>query len=136
MYSEGVVPLRLLRLRHSHVKQNITYTCDDGVDGFMQMQLQGINGGVIHYGDKTVRLVSQVSTPGSVPSSLFMPACLTTLTMLYTQPGECPVVLEVMQEEIDNSRESSTAAILPVKGISVDSVHSAESFSAGPVCFS
>lgn len=60
VYREGVIPLRLLRLRHSHVKQNITYSCDGGVDGFMNMQLQGMNGGVIRYDDKTVRVVSQV----------------------------------------------------------------------------
>ena len=42
------------------MRQNITYTCGDGVNGFMEMQLQGINGGVIHYSDKTVRVVSQV----------------------------------------------------------------------------
>ena len=63
IYQEGAIPLRLLRLRHSHVRQNITYTCDGGrVDSFMRLQLEGLNGGIIHYDDKTVRVVSQVHT--------------------------------------------------------------------------
>lgn len=62
VYTEGVVPLRLLRLRHSHVRQNITYNCEDGKsDGFMQVQLQGINGDSIQYGDKSMQIVSRVS---------------------------------------------------------------------------
>ena len=42
------------------MRQNITYTCDGGPDGFMDIKLQGINGGTLHYGDKTVRMVSRV----------------------------------------------------------------------------
>ena len=60
MYPEGAVPLRLLRLRHSHIRQNITYNCDSGADGFMQAELLGINGGIFRYGDKTLRMVSVV----------------------------------------------------------------------------
>jgi hypothetical protein len=108
VYPEGIVPLRLLRLRHSHVRQNITYTCDSGANGFMEMKLQGVNGGTLSYGDKTIRMVSL--------------------------PGECPVVLEVTQE--DSSNRESSVAILPVRGISVDSDQRAEAFNAGPVCFS
>lgn len=42
------------------------------------------------------------------------------------------MVLEVTQEEEDENRESN-AAILPVKGIPMDTP---QYFSAGPVCFS
>lgn len=59
-YPEGVIPLRLLRLRHDQVKQNITYDCDAGVDGFMLVKLQAANGGIIHYGSKIFRVVSHV----------------------------------------------------------------------------
>ena len=60
VYPEGPVALRLLRLRHSHVRQNITYSCDGDADGFMQAELLGINGGIIQYGDKTLRMISPV----------------------------------------------------------------------------
>ena len=52
------------------------------------------------------------------------------------KPGECPVVLEVTQEEDEDVDREASAAVLPVKGVSMDSAHTAESFSAGPVCFS
>lgn len=61
------------------MRQNITYTCDSGVDGFTLMQLQGINGGLIHYGDKTIRVVSQVY----VKSSPFKLYKVLTLTVFF-----------------------------------------------------
>ena len=61
--------------------------------------------------------------------------CSVIVQSSLSQPGECPVVLEVTQEEDSDDRDN-TAAILPVQGISVDSAHSTESFNAGPVCFS
>ena len=64
-YKEGVVPLRFLRLKHAHIRQNITYDCKSGVDNFMRVKLQAADGGVVSFGDKTVRMVSQVSGPSS-----------------------------------------------------------------------
>ena len=52
--------MRFLRLKHSNVRQNITYNCDSGVDTFMLMRLQGANGDTIQFGDKTVRMLTQV----------------------------------------------------------------------------
>lgn len=100
-YPEGAIPLRFLRLKHSHIRQNITYNCDSGADGFMLMKLQGANGDTIQFQDKTVRMVSQ--------------------------PGECPVVLEVTTEE------GVSNAALPVKAIVSES--RPQSYSAGTVCF-
>lgn len=59
-YQEGAIPLRFLRLKHDNVRQNITYSCDSGVDSFMLVQLLGGNGDVISFNDKTVRMISQV----------------------------------------------------------------------------
>ena len=59
-YAEGEIALRFLRLKHSHVRQNITYNCDEGMDGFMLVQLLGANGDTLTFHDKTVRLVSEV----------------------------------------------------------------------------
>lgn len=102
-YPEGDIPLRFLRLKHTHVRQNITYNCEGGVDGFTLMKLQGANGDTIQFGDKTIRMVSQ--------------------------PGECPVVLEVTTEE----GVSSNA--LPVKAVLPEAHSRPQSYSAGPVCF-
>ena len=60
-YPEGPVPLRFLRLKHTNVRQNITYNCDSGVDSFMLVKMLGANGETLTFGDKTVRMVSQVS---------------------------------------------------------------------------
>lgn len=109
------------------MRQNITYTCDSGVDGFTLMQLQGINGGLIHYGDKTIRMVSQVCQVFSLQTSYN-----SLQSQFSSQPGECPVVLEWTQEDEDTE---SNAAILPVQSITVGSSYS-KSYSAGPVCFS
>lgn len=109
------------------MRQNITYTCDSGMDGFTLMQLQGINGGLIHYGDKTIRVVSQVYVKYS-PLNFIK----SSHSLFSSQPGECPVVLEWIQEDEDTD---SNTAILPVQSISVGSSYS-KSYSAGPVCFS
>ena len=55
------------------MRQNITYSCDSGVDGFTMMQLQGINGGLIHYGDKTISMVSQVCTVMGIYTCTYLP---------------------------------------------------------------
>ena len=59
-YAEGEITLRFLRLKHSNVRQNITYDCKGGMDGFMLVKLLGANGETLTFHDKTVRLVSQV----------------------------------------------------------------------------
>ena len=59
-YAEGEIALRFLRLKHNHVRQNITYNCDSGMDGFMLVQLLGANGDTLTFHDKTVRLISEV----------------------------------------------------------------------------
>lgn len=61
-----MVPLRFLRLKHAHVRQNITYDCKSGVDKFILVKLQAADGGVVSFNDKTVRMVSQVSTTTSL----------------------------------------------------------------------
>ena len=71
VYPEGAIPLRFLRLKHAHVRQNITYNCDGGMDGFMMMKLKGANGDTIQFGDKTIRMVSQVSRV-TAPSGLVL----------------------------------------------------------------
>jgi len=48
-------------MRHENVRQNITYNCDSGVDNFMLVKMQGSNGETVTFGDKEVRMVSQVS---------------------------------------------------------------------------
>lgn len=55
------MPLRFLRLKHNNVRQNITYSCDSGVDSFMLVQLMAANGDLLTFNDKTVRMISQVS---------------------------------------------------------------------------
>lgn len=60
-YPEGPIPLRFLRLKHSNVRQNITYNCESGVDNFMLVKMRGSNGETVTFGDKTVRMISQVS---------------------------------------------------------------------------
>jgi len=102
-YPEGTIPLRFLRLKHSNVRQNITYNCDSGVDTFMLMRLQGANGDTIQFGDKTVRML--------------------------TQPGECPVVLEVTTDE------GASSDALPVTAVVPEARSRPQSYSAGPVCF-
>lgn len=69
-YQEGTVPLRFLRLKHNNVRQNITYSCDSGVDSFMLVELLGGNGNVISFSDKTVRMISQVSLQISIADKL------------------------------------------------------------------
>ncbi len=59
-YPEGDIALRFLRLKHNNVRQNITYSCDSGVDSFMRVRLLTGNGDVITFNDKTVRMISQV----------------------------------------------------------------------------
>lgn len=59
-YAEGEIALRFLRLKYAHVRQNITYDCEGGMDGFMLVQLLGANGNTLTFHDKTVRLVSEV----------------------------------------------------------------------------
>ena len=59
-YAEGEIALRFLRIKHAHVRQNITYDCEGGMDGFMLVQLLGANGDALTFHDKTVRLVSEV----------------------------------------------------------------------------
>ena len=59
-YAESEVALRFLRLKHNHVRQNITYDCEGGMDGFMLVQLLGANGDTLTFHDKTVRLISEV----------------------------------------------------------------------------
>lgn len=103
-YEEGAIPLRFLRLKHNSVRQNISYSCDSGVDGFMLVKLLGENGDVITFNDKTVRMISQ--------------------------PGECPVVLEVSTADSDLSNSA-----LPVQGIIPDANSKSQSYSAGALCF-
>ena len=54
------MPLRFLRLKHNNVRQNITYSCDSGVDSFMLVQLLAANGDTLTFSDKTIRMISQV----------------------------------------------------------------------------
>lgn len=54
------MPLRFLRLKHNNVRQNITYSCDSGVDGFTLVQLLAANGDTLTFNDKTIRMISQV----------------------------------------------------------------------------
>ena len=60
------MPLRFLRLKHNNVRQNITYSCDSGVDSFMLVKLMAANGDILTFNDKTVRMISQVSQARSV----------------------------------------------------------------------
>ncbi len=48
-------------MKHNNVRQNITYSCDSGVDSFMLVKILGANGDLISFDDKTVRMISQVS---------------------------------------------------------------------------
>lgn len=73
------VPLRFLRLKYSSARQNVTYDCGSGVDGFIKMKLQAADGTTFQFGDKNIRVVSE--------------------------PGQCPVVLEV--DESGDSASSS-----------------------------
>ena len=69
-YAEDEIALRFLRLRHNHVRQNITYNCEAGMDAFMLVKLLGANGDTLTFHDKTVRLVSQVCNYNSVDTQL------------------------------------------------------------------
>ena len=48
---------------------------------------------------------------------------------IYTQPGECPVVLEV------STVGDLSSAVLPVQGIHPDVHSKPQSYSAGALCF-
>ena len=61
-YPEGDIPLRFLRLKHENARQNITYNCDSGVDGFMLAKILGANGDTLTFEDKTIRMISEVNT--------------------------------------------------------------------------
>ena len=54
--------MRVLRMKHENVRQNITYNCEAGADDFFNINLQAANGETINFEGKSVRMVSQVST--------------------------------------------------------------------------
>ena len=53
--------MRILRMKHENVRQNITYDCNAGVDDFFNIRLHAANGETIEYGGKAIRMVSKVN---------------------------------------------------------------------------
>ena len=53
--------MRVLRMKHENVRQNITYDCAAGADDFFNINLHAANGETIEFEGKSVRMVSEVS---------------------------------------------------------------------------
>jgi len=58
---ENEISLRFLKLKYINARQNITYDCSNGKEAFEQLQVMASNGNIIKYGDKELRVVSEVS---------------------------------------------------------------------------
>ena len=57
---ENEISLRFLKLKYINARQNITYDCSNGIEAFEKLQLLTNNGNMIKYGDKQLRVVSEV----------------------------------------------------------------------------
>lgn len=57
---ENEISLRFLKLKYINARQNITYDCSNGMEAYEKLQLLTNNGDMIKYGDKQLRVVSEV----------------------------------------------------------------------------
>lgn len=71
------VTLRILSMKYEHVRQNISYTCDAGMDGYLAVLLETITGEKMDFSHKAIRLVSEVG-PRNANISCLQPqdACI------------------------------------------------------------
>ena len=59
---ENEISLRFLKLKYVNARQNITYDCSNGQEAYEKLQMLANNGDMIKYGDKQLRVVSEVRT--------------------------------------------------------------------------
>ena len=68
-YSENeVIAMRVLRMKHENVHQNITCNCNAGFDVVFTIQLHAANGETIEFGGDSIRIVSEVSSGHTIYS--------------------------------------------------------------------
>ena len=78
---ENEISLRFLKLKYINARQNITYDCSNGVEAFEKLQLLTNNGNMIKYGDKQLRVVSEVRMYMCVCVSVRVCVCVTEPTI-------------------------------------------------------